>query len=105
MNGYNLFLSRNVGNLDGEGKVVDYAKVVVCQGDLTVPSWAKAEEKAPGVLEVSWDKDAPGEYEYNDYCRWWCIAIGESRNGGSRWMISTGRNARTDVRSGASRRG
>ncbi len=67
MNGYNLFLSRNVGNLDGEGKVVDYAKVVVCQGDLTVPSWAKAEEKAPGVLEVSWDKDAPGEYEYNDY--------------------------------------
>ena len=28
---------------------------------------AKAEEKAPGVLEVSWDKDAPGEYEYNDY--------------------------------------
>lgn len=67
MNGYNLFLSRNIGNLDGEGKVVDYTKVVLCQGDLTVPSWVKAEEKAPRVLEVSWDKKALGEYEDDDY--------------------------------------
>lgn len=86
MNGYNLFMSRNIGNMTGEGKVADVAKVVLCQGDLEVPAWVKAEEKEEGVLEVTWEKHSEGRYEWGDYLQMVAYGYCEEAEGEVYWV-------------------
>lgn len=58
MSAYNLFFSRNIGNMTPEGGIADFSKVVVTQGDVEASEWWKAELKEPHLLEVQWDVHA-----------------------------------------------
>ena len=67
MNGYNLFLSRNVGESGRRGEGGGLCEGGGVPGGPDGAVVGKGGGESAGVLEVSWDKDAPGEYEYNDY--------------------------------------
>lgn len=58
MNGYNLFMSCNIRNLDGNGEIIDHSQLWVTKGDLLVPRWVKMEAGEGGKMLITWDTAA-----------------------------------------------
>lgn len=69
MNGYNLFLSRNIANMTAEGRIADCSKIVVTQGDVEAPAWWKAEPAEPDALVIEWDTRCQHYTSHEDYAQ------------------------------------
>lgn len=72
-NGYNLFMSHNIRNLNAEGKIADPAKLCLAQGGLYTPQWVNTEMTAEGKMAITWDT-TEGE-ERTSYCDRLLIAV------------------------------
>ena len=72
-NGYNLFMSHNIRNLNAEGKIADPAKLCLAQGGLYTPQWVNTEMTAEGKMVITWDT-TEGE-ERTSYCDRLLIAV------------------------------
>lgn len=67
MNGYNLFLSMNIHNLNEEGKIKDMSRLCLCKGGQSLPCQARAFWREDGMVEITWDSAAPIANERFDY--------------------------------------
>ena len=91
MNGYNLFMSRNIKNIDGEGKVIKRDTVCITQGDLEVPQWVRMEPAEDGKMLITWDKAHGGDSDaYYDRLQ---IAVHSEIGGEYEEIVVTDENA------------
>ena len=60
--GYNLFVSANIHNLDGEGQIIDMDHLQICNGRLPLPEAINSGITPQRTIAITWENDPDNNY-------------------------------------------
>lgn len=59
---YNLFVSANIGNLDGEGRIIDMGRFQICNGRLLLPEAINSRITPQRTIAITWENSPDNSY-------------------------------------------